>query len=87
LNPKLLLIILLTVCIQSYSQLHLDSLLNKIDQQKWSAADEKKIRKPEGKIIANKEKGSIQSAKQKQDKLMWLGSSFDKTVKQLLIKN
>src|SRR6266511_2479778 len=56
LNQKLLLIILLSVCTQSYAQSNLDSLLNKIDPQKWSATVEKKISKLEDKIVAKSQK-------------------------------
>ncbi len=56
LNPKLLLIILLSVCTQSYAQSNLDSLLTKIDPQKWSATVERKIGNLEDKIIAKSQK-------------------------------
>ncbi len=42
--------------IYTNSQSHLDSLLNKIDPQKWSGAVEKKVSKLEDKIIAKSEK-------------------------------
>src|SRR6266540_5127423 len=56
LNPKLLLIILLSVCTQSYAQSNLDSLLTKIDPQKWSATVERKIGNLEDKIVAKSQK-------------------------------
>jgi len=68
LNPKLLLIILLTVCIQSYSQSGFDSLLTKIDPQKWSAAVEKKVSKLEDKIIAKSEK-TLQRLQRQEEKI------------------
>jgi hypothetical protein len=43
LNPKLLLIALLTICSRSHAQSPLDSLFNQIDPQKWSVAVEKKL--------------------------------------------
>jgi len=58
LNPKKLFIILslLTANIHLYSQVQVDSILTKLNPQKWSAAVEKKINKLEDKIIAKSEK-------------------------------
>jgi len=44
------------LCTRSHSQQSLDSLLTKIDPQKWSASVEKKLGKLEDKIIAKSEK-------------------------------
>ncbi len=67
-NPKLLLIILLSVCKQSYSQSGLDATLNKIDPQKWSNAVEKKISNLEGKIIT-KSKKTLRCLQKQEEKI------------------
>ena len=67
-KPKFLLIIPLTVCLQSYSQQSFDSVLNKINPEKWSAAVEKKLSSLENKIIAKTER-SIRKLQKQEAKL------------------
>jgi len=56
LPPKLILFILLFCGFRSYSQSSIDSILDKIDPEKWSASVEKKVSKPEDKIISKTER-------------------------------
>ena len=51
---------------RGYSQQSLDSILNKIDPQKWSASVEKKLGKLEDKIIAKSEKTLSRLEKQEE---------------------
>ena len=56
------------LCTQGYSQQSLDSILNKINPQKWSASVEKKLNKLEGKIIAKSEK-TLRSLQKQEEKI------------------
>ncbi|HEV8286379.1 MAG TPA: hypothetical protein VGQ09_18855 [Chitinophagaceae bacterium] len=67
-KPNALLILLLSFAVTSYSQSRLDSILNKIDPQKWSVVVEKKLGKLEDKIIARSEK-TLQRLQKQEEKI------------------
>jgi len=59
-------VIFISSSLFSFSQTNLDSLLNKIDPQKWSATVEKKLCKLEDQIIAKSEKTLFRLQKQEE---------------------
>jgi len=68
LSHKLLLPLLLLVSTLVYSQTSVDSVLAKIDPQKWSASVEKKMSRLEDKIIAKSEK-TLQRLQSQEEKI------------------
>ena len=68
LHPKkyLILLILFFACIHLYPQVQPDSILSKLNPQKWSAAIEKKVNKLENKIVAKSQRTLSKLQKQEE---------------------
>jgi hypothetical protein len=65
---KVLLTLSFALCLFTTSQAQVDSILNKIDPQKWSASVEKKVSKFEKRLIAKSEK-TLERLKKREEKI------------------
>jgi len=82
--PKLILFILLLCSVASYSQSSVDSILNKLDPDRWSNTIEEKLYKLENKIILQSEH-TLQTLQRQEAKLARKLSSLDSTAARNLI--